>query len=119
MQRDLLFLNEAIQAAEKIVRLSEGATAESLQADERTLDAVLWNFTVLGEACSQFTQKELFSFHPAGPCPRRIVLTLPASAEEGIRSLGRTLFAGWGPLMPLVVGADSVVDVGATMAMTT
>ena len=60
MQRDLLFRSEAIQATEKIVRLSEGATADSLQADERTLDAVLWNFTVLSEACSQFTQKEQF-----------------------------------------------------------
>lgn len=60
MQRDLLFLGEAIHAAEKIVTLSGGATANSLQADERTLDAVLWNFTVLGEACSQFGRKEEF-----------------------------------------------------------
>jgi len=60
MQRDLLFLSEAIHAAEKVVNLSEGATPESLQADERTLDAVLWNFTVLGEACNQFGQKEHF-----------------------------------------------------------
>jgi len=54
MQRDLLFLSEAVHAAEKVVNLCEGATAESLQADERTLDAVLWNFTLLGEACNQF-----------------------------------------------------------------
>ena len=60
MQRDLLFLSEAIHAAKKIVTQSDGATADSLQADERTLDAVLWNFTVLGEACSQFGQKEHF-----------------------------------------------------------
>lgn len=76
MQRDLLFLSEAIQAAEKIVRLSEGATADSLQADERTLDAVLWNFTVLGEACSQFTQKEQFpsiSWHQPIAMRNRVV----------------------------------------------
>lgn len=60
MQRDVLFLSEAIHAAEKIVNLIEGTTVEALRADERTLDAVLWNFSVLGEACNQFGQKETF-----------------------------------------------------------
>lgn len=60
MQRDLLFLSEAVHAAEKVVGLCVGSTADSLQADERTLDAVLWNFTVLGEACNKFGQKEHF-----------------------------------------------------------
>lgn len=60
LQGDVLFPSEAIHAAERIVNLIEGATAEALQADERTLDAVLWNFTVLGEEVKHFGQNEHF-----------------------------------------------------------
>lgn len=42
-----------IDAAEQAHLLASGETAESLTADRRRRDALLWNFTVLGEAAAQ------------------------------------------------------------------
>jgi uncharacterized protein with HEPN domain len=52
MQRDLLLLGEMIDAAEQAQRLVEGRTAAELDADRLRRDALLWNFTVLGEAAT-------------------------------------------------------------------
>lgn len=60
MPRDRLFVQEALTAAERIVALATGETVESLAADHDKRDALLWNFTVLGEAIGRFTAKDQF-----------------------------------------------------------
>jgi uncharacterized protein with HEPN domain len=52
MQRDVLLLTEMIEAAGQ-AQLTDGVTAGDLDADRQRRDALLWNFTVLGEAAGQ------------------------------------------------------------------
>ena len=53
MRRELLLIAEMIDAAEQACALVLGTTSSSLQADRQRRDALLWNFTVLGEAAAQ------------------------------------------------------------------
>ena len=53
MQREFLLLEEKIDAAEQAYRLTAGTTVAELSIDRRRRDALLWNFTVLGEAATQ------------------------------------------------------------------
>ena len=55
MQRDILLLTEMIDAAEQAQQLAAGVTASQLEADRQRRDALLWNFTVLGEATGQLS----------------------------------------------------------------
>ena len=55
MQRDILLLTEMIDAAEQAQRLTAGITVSQLEADRLRSDALLWNFTVLGEAAGQLS----------------------------------------------------------------
>lgn len=55
MQRDILLLTEMIDAAEQAQQLTEGITASQLETDRQRRDALLWNFTVLGEAAGQLS----------------------------------------------------------------
>jgi uncharacterized protein with HEPN domain len=64
MQRDVLLLTEMIDAAEQAQALADGITAEDLAADRQRRDALLWNFTVLGEAAGQLSD-EVKSQFPA------------------------------------------------------
>ena len=50
MQRDILLLTEMIDAAEQAGQLAAGITVSQLETDRQRRDALLWNFTVLGEA---------------------------------------------------------------------
>ncbi len=52
MQRDLLLLREMIDAAEQARALVAGRTASEVDNDRQRHDALLWNFTVLGEAAN-------------------------------------------------------------------
>jgi len=63
MQRDLLLLGEMIEAAEQAQRLVTGITVAELTANRQRRDALLWNFTVLGEAAAQLSDeiKQRFS----------------------------------------------------------
>lgn len=63
MRRDRLLVAELIDAAERIVELSAGATVESLDEDRDRRESLLWSFTVLGEASSQLDQT-VKSAHP-------------------------------------------------------
>jgi len=49
MRRDLLLLAEMIDAAQQAQHLVDGVTVEELEADRQRRDALLWNFTVLGD----------------------------------------------------------------------
>lgn len=64
MRRDLLLLGEIIEAAERLLALTDGLTAEEIDEDELRRDALLWNFTVLGEATAQLSE-ELRAAHAA------------------------------------------------------
>jgi uncharacterized protein with HEPN domain len=55
MQRDILLLSEMIDAAEQAQQLAAGVTVSELEADRQRRDALLWNFTVLGEAAAQLS----------------------------------------------------------------
>jgi uncharacterized protein with HEPN domain len=66
MQRDVLLLTEMIDAAEQAHRLTADITVSQLEADRQRRDALLWNFTVLGEASGQLSTevKDKFSDMP-------------------------------------------------------
>ena len=53
MRRELLLLEEMIDAAEQAHLLAVGQTPQSMASDRQRRDALLWNFTVLGEAAAQ------------------------------------------------------------------
>jgi uncharacterized protein with HEPN domain len=53
MQRDILLLTEMIDAAEQAQHLVGDFAVNELEADRQRRDALLWNFTVLGEAAGR------------------------------------------------------------------
>ena len=53
MRRELLLIGEMIEAAEQACSLVADIDVATLSADRQRRDALLWNFTVLGEAASQ------------------------------------------------------------------
>jgi len=55
MQRDILLLTEMIDAAEQAQQLTANVTVSELESDRQRRDALLWNFTVLGEAAGQLS----------------------------------------------------------------
>ena len=55
MQRDILLLTEMIDAAEQAQRLTADITVSQLETNRQRRDALLWNFTVLGEASGQLS----------------------------------------------------------------
>ena len=51
MQRDpLVYLDDIVAACRKIERYTAGLTFEQFQRDEKTIDAVVLNFEIIGEA---------------------------------------------------------------------
>jgi uncharacterized protein with HEPN domain len=56
MRRDQLFLAEMIDAAEQANRLAGETSVEDLSKDRQRRDALMWNFTVLGEASTQVSR---------------------------------------------------------------
>lgn len=55
MQRDVLLLTEMIDAAKQAHELVTGMSVSQLEDDRQRRDALLWNFTVLGEAAGQLS----------------------------------------------------------------
>jgi uncharacterized protein with HEPN domain len=66
MQRDRLLLTEIIDSAERIIELVATRSADQFDADRDRRDALLWNYTVLGEAIGQLSG-ELKAAHPNVP----------------------------------------------------
>jgi uncharacterized protein with HEPN domain len=66
MRRDLLLLDEMIDAIEQIQQLVADSVAEELASRRERRDALLWNYTVLGEAAAQVSD-ELKTRFPAVP----------------------------------------------------
>jgi uncharacterized protein with HEPN domain len=63
MRRDVLLLEQMIEAADQAVALVKGVAIQDLAADRIRRDALLWNFTILGEASAQLSDdvKEQFA----------------------------------------------------------
>ncbi len=53
MQRDVLLVSEMVAAAEQAQALVADVDLAGLGEDRQRRDALLWNFTVLGEAAAQ------------------------------------------------------------------
>jgi uncharacterized protein with HEPN domain len=53
MRREILLLEEMIDAAEQAERLVQSITTAELEQDRTRRDALLWNFTTLGEESAQ------------------------------------------------------------------
>jgi uncharacterized protein with HEPN domain len=62
-------IDDIIEAVEKIDRYLAGLTFESFVSDERTVDAVLRNFEIVGEA-ARHVPAEVQARFPAIPWPR-------------------------------------------------
>lgn len=56
MRRDLLLLGEMIEAATQAVSLTKDTDLETLEGARQRREALLWNFTVLGEAAAQLDE---------------------------------------------------------------
>lgn len=69
MRPDLLFVAEMVDAAKRIVALAADRDAHAVDQDATVRDALLWNFTVLGEAANQVSQ-ETRERHPDVPWRR-------------------------------------------------
>ena len=57
MRPDVLLVSEMIDAAEQAHHLASGITADELEGDRQRRDALLWNFTVLGEAAARLSEE--------------------------------------------------------------
>lgn len=57
MRRELLLIEEMIDGAEQARSLVAGVDLPALSADRQRRDALLWNFTVLGEAAAQLGEE--------------------------------------------------------------
>ncbi len=66
MRRDRLLLVEILDAGERIAELAAGRDVSDFELDRDARDALLWNFTVLGEAITQLSE-ELKDAHPEVP----------------------------------------------------
>jgi uncharacterized protein with HEPN domain len=55
MRPDILLISEMIDAAEQARQLAAGVSATELERDRQRRDALLWNFTVLGEAAARLS----------------------------------------------------------------
>jgi uncharacterized protein with HEPN domain len=66
MQRDFLFLSEMIEAAEQAQMLVKDVTLKELIGDRQRREALLWNFTVLGEAVTQLSAEVKERFPAVG-----------------------------------------------------
>ena len=57
MRRDRLLLTEIVDAVERIIDLTDGHSLGDFESDRDRRDALLWNFTVLGEAVGQLSNE--------------------------------------------------------------
>jgi len=81
MRRDLLLIAEMIDSATRAQELVDDLDLTALMADRTRRDALLWNFTVLGEAAAQLEQATRDAF-PEIPWQRPIALRNPARPDR-------------------------------------
>lgn len=69
MQRDRLYVAEMVDAAERAHDIAVQASVSELEHNRLLRDALLWNFTVLGEA-AKAVSADLKTLHPEVPWRR-------------------------------------------------
>lgn len=52
-----LYLDDILEAIGKIEKYTEGLNYEQFRQDDKTIDAVVMNFTIIGEAAKQIPEK--------------------------------------------------------------
>jgi len=52
----LLLVQDILESAQKIIRYTSGLDYESFLSDDRTVDAVVRNFEIIGEAANRFSE---------------------------------------------------------------
>jgi len=63
-KRDLrLLLEDIIESIEKIERYTEAHSLDQFYNDEKTVDAVVRNFEIIGEASKQVNKSDKFEFN--------------------------------------------------------
>jgi uncharacterized protein with HEPN domain len=72
----LLYLDDLIEAGEKVGRSVQGRSFEQFAGDAVVFDAVLFNLQVIGEAVIHRTRGRMHHGRGAGP-PARTVVPLP------------------------------------------
>ncbi len=68
MKRDYrLYLDDILEAIDKIEKYTEGLSFEQFRTDDKTIDAVIRNFAVIGEAAKQMPAKVRNTYAPDIP----------------------------------------------------
>ena len=62
-RQPLLLVEDIIDSAEKIFRYTDGLSFEQFSADSKTIDAVIRNFEIIGEAANRLPE-EFKDKHP-------------------------------------------------------
>ena len=57
MRRERLLSTEIVEAVQRIIGLAGGRSLHDFESDRDRRDALLWNFTVLGEAVGQLSDE--------------------------------------------------------------
>lgn len=67
MKRDCrLYLDDILESIDKIEKYTEGLTIEQFSSDDKTIDAVIRNFAIIGEAAKHIPQS-VRKKHPGIP----------------------------------------------------
>ncbi len=67
MKRDFrLYIDDILEAIRNIEKYTEGLTMEDFLRDRKSIDAVIWNFQIIGEAVKHITP-ELRNKYPHVP----------------------------------------------------
>lgn len=66
MRREVLLVGEMVDVVQQILQLTNGRAEDDFDRDRVLRDALLWNFTVLGEAAGQLSD-EFQADHPEVP----------------------------------------------------
>ncbi|MCL2455367.1 MAG: DUF86 domain-containing protein [Micrococcales bacterium] len=69
MQRDRLYVVDMIRVCTRIIELTTDRDTAAIELDAASHEALLWNFTVLGEASAQISE-ETRAAHPQVPWRR-------------------------------------------------
>jgi len=104
MRRDPLLLAEMIDASERIIALAGRLDPDRPDADRDLLEALLWNFTVLGEASGSVSD-QLRADHPEVPW------------TDPVRLRNRIVHGYWSVDVDVLVSAarDDVPDLVAAL----
>lgn len=67
MKRDYrLYLDDMLEAIGKIERYTDGLSYEQFRKDDKTIDAIIMNFAIIGEAAKQIPAK-IRKYYPGIP----------------------------------------------------